>query len=99
MEGEDIAPYQYGDTMMHRVWLVGNASANTGEGTGSDPGSGSTAARPPRPDPFQFDKEFLAVGHSGGNQTRGSRGTRGSGEIVDIEGEQEGDQAHAVPQI
>ena len=78
MEGEDIAPYQDEDTRLHRAWLQSHASANTGEGTGSDPGSGSTAARPPRRDPFQFDEEFLAVGHSGGNQPRGSRGTRGS---------------------
>jgi hypothetical protein len=79
MEGENITPYQDGDTTMHRAWLVANASANTIEGTPSDPGSGSTAARPPRPDPFQFDGEFLAVGHSGGRGTRGSRGNSGHG--------------------
>ena len=78
MEGEDIAPYQDEDARMHHAWLQSRASGNTGEGTGSDPGSGSTAARNPRPDPFQFDEEFFAVGASGGHQTWGSRGTRGS---------------------
>jgi hypothetical protein len=78
MEREDIAPYQDEDTRLQRVWLQSNASANTGEGMGSEPGSGSPAARRARPDPFEFDQEFFAIGHSGGSQTRENRGTRGS---------------------
>src|SRR5450631_4892708 len=76
MEGEDIAPYQDEDSRVHRAWVQSNASPNIGEG--SEPGSGSLAARIARRDLFEFHQEFLAVGHSGGNQSRGSRGTRGS---------------------
>jgi hypothetical protein len=78
MEGEDIAPYQDEDSRLHHAWLQSNASANIGEGMGSEPGSGSPAAHRARGDPFEFDQEFFAVGHFGGSQSRGSHGTRGS---------------------
>ena len=78
MEGKDIVLYQDDDSRLHRTWLQSNASANTGEGMGSEPGSESPAARRVRVDPFEFDQELFVVGHSGGIQLRGSRGTRGS---------------------
>ena len=75
MEGEAIAPYQDEDSRLHHDWLQSKAAANTGEGTGSEPGSGRPIAQR---DLFEFDRGFFDVGHSGGNQSRGSRGTRGS---------------------
>ena len=76
MEGKDIVSYQDEDSRVHRAWVQSNASPNTGKG--SEPGSGSPAARIARRDPFEFDQDVLAVGHSEGNQSRESRGTRGS---------------------
>jgi hypothetical protein len=100
MEGEDIAPYQDEDSRLHRAWLQSNASANIGEGMGSEPGSGSPAARRARGDPFEFDEEFflLLVILEAANHGEAVEHV-GVGEIVDIEGEQEGDQAQAVPLV
>ena len=99
MEGEDIAPYQDEDSRLHRAWLQSKASANIGEGTGSNPGSGSIGARKPRLDPFQFDEEFFAVGYSGGNKHGKLVEHVGNEKIVDIEGEQKGDEAQTVPLV
>ena len=92
MEGEDIVLYQEKDSRLHRAWLQSNASANTGEGMGSEPGSGSLVARRARGDLSEFDQEFFllliileATNHGEVVEHVGVK------EIVDIEGKLEGD--------